>query len=49
MIRKNLGLLLCNMTHFHVEVQYILVFIEELNESVSELDRMIREFIVTQI
>lgn len=48
-IWKNFDLLLRNMAHFHVKMQYILVFIKELNESVSELVWVIGELIVTQV
>lgn len=48
-ISKYLRLLLGNMAHFQIEMQDILVFIEEFNESLSELVRMIREFIVAQV
>lgn len=49
MISKYLSLLLGDMAHFHVEMQHILVLVEEFNESLSELVRMIREFIVAQV
>lgn len=49
MISKNSSLLLGNMAHFQVEMQYILVLIEEFNESLSELVRVISEFIIPQV